>query len=173
MPTSLHPQDSKADKSRSQYRPPNRDQGTRVPAGPNLGQRDRSVPYKRPFVMAVLSMLAFYLAIIGLAASITSFAITTKDLQNRAAYVIAAFMGISIFCWIFAYLMRRKANCPLCKCTPLLDNMAFKHQKARKVWPLNYGNTAVLSILFKQRWRCMYCGTPFDILKNKLRDHDT
>ena len=156
--------------SNTKYRIPGTKELVRVKAGPNLGQRDRSVPYKKPFVIAVLSMLMFYLAVIGLVTAIAVFAFVTKELQHRAAYLIAGMLGASVFFWILAYLMRRKANCPLCKCTPLLDNLALKHQKARKVWPLNYGNTAILSILLNQRWRCMYCGTPFDILKSKNKD---
>lgn len=173
MPASLHSRDSRSDSSHSHYRAPGTKELARVKAGPNLGQRDRSVPYKKPFVIAVLSMLMFYLAMIGLTTAVVAFVISTKELQHRAAYIIAGLLGACVFFWIYAFLMRRKATCPLCKCTPLLDNLALKHQKAKKTWPLNYGNTAILSVLFNQRWRCMYCGTPFDILKNKLRDQDS
>ena len=170
MPATAHSQDSVSDPDQGHYRIPSTKELLRVKAGPNLGQRDRSVPFKRPFITAVLSMLVFYLCLVGLLAAITAFVLSDKGLQHRAAYVIAALLGASAICWIFAYLMRRKANCPLCKCTPFLDNLALKHQKARKTWPLNYGNSAVLSVLCTQRWRCMYCGTPFDILKNKSKE---
>ena len=173
MPTSEHSRNSEGVSDHNHYRTPSTKELSRVKVGPNLGQRDRSVPYKKPFIIAVISMLMFYLAMIGLATAIIAFVFSTKELQHRAAYIIAGLLGSSIFLWIFAFLMRRKANCPLCKCTPLLDNLALKHQKATKLWPLNYGNTAILGILFNQRWRCMYCGTPFDILKNKLRDQDS
>ena len=143
---------------------------TRVKAGPNLGQRDRSVPYKKTFVMAVLATLVFYLLLLSLLTAIVAFLLTSEELQRRTAHLIAGLLGMSAFTWVIAYLYRRKANCPLCKCTPLLDNLALKHQKAKKTWPFNYGNSAVLSVLFTQRLRCMYCGTPFDILKVKNKE---
>ena len=60
---------------------------------------------------------------------------------------------------------RRSARCPLCKGSPLYDSGAVKHAKAHRMRPLNHGATAVLSILFLNRFRCMYCGTPYDMLK--------
>jgi len=161
---------NKVDSGQPDFRMPGTQEMTRVKAGPNLGQRDRSVPYKKPFVMAVLATLTFYLLVVTLLAAIIAFLLTSKDLQHRTAYIIAGLLGMTAFTWLVAYLYRRKASCPLCKCTPFLDNLALKHQKAKKTWPFNYGNSAVLSVLFTQRYRCMYCGTPFDILKVKNKE---
>ncbi|MBK1829865.1 hypothetical protein JIN77_03955 [Verrucomicrobiaceae bacterium R5-34] len=153
-----------------QFRVPSAAEVTRVKAGPNLGQRDRSVPYKKPYVLAVLATLLFYLLILAVGTAALAFALTAQEGQTRNAYLIAGLLAATAFTWLVAYLLRRRATCPLCKCTPLLDNLALKHQKARKIWPLNYGNSAVLSILCTQRMRCMYCGTPFDILKVKNKE---
>ncbi|BDS08197.1 hypothetical protein NT6N_32370 [Oceaniferula spumae] len=170
MPTTAQKQKTKLSPGQPTYRAPATKDLVQVKMGPNLGQRDRSVPYKRPFVLAVLSTLAFYLSVIALLAGIIAFFLATKELQHRTAYVIAGLLIACAFTWLFAYLMRRRATCPLCKCTPLLDNLALKHEKSFKAWPMNYGHTAVLNIVFTQRWRCMYCGTPFDITKTKLRE---
>lgn len=137
----------------------------------SLEQRARSVPYKRPFVVAVLATLIFYLGLIAFLTSIVTFAIAPVELKRGAAYTLAALLPLCAFFWTVAYFKRRKATCPLCKCTPFLDNLAHKHQKSYRIRPLNYGTTAILNVVFTQRWRCMYCGTPFDILKSK-RGHD-
>ena len=39
------------------------------------------------------------------------------------------------------------------------------HQKATKIWPLNHGVSATLSIIATQKFRCMYCGTLYDLMK--------
>ena len=67
--------------------------------------------------------------------------------------------------WFVAFLRRRSVRCPLCKGTPLLDSRASRHVKARRLPPFNHGTTAVLGVIFTQRFRCMYCGTPYDMLK--------
>ncbi|MGB0775536.1 MAG: hypothetical protein ACPGUY_06790 [Akkermansiaceae bacterium] len=133
----------------------------------SIEQRARSVPYKRPFVIAIISTLIFYLSIIALATCAITFLFVSPDFKRSAAYAMVGMLPACAFFWTIAYFKRRKASCPLCKCTPFLDNLAHKHQKAIKLRPLNYGTTAVLNVVCTQRWRCMYCGTPFDILKDK------
>ncbi len=132
-----------------------------------LEQRSRSVPYRQPFVSAVLWTLVFYLAVIGFFTVIATFFLVPSEMRRTAAYLIAAMLPACGLLWTIAYFKRRKATCPLCKCTPFLDNLAHKHQKAFKVRPLNHGTTAIFNVVLAQRWRCMYCGTPFDILKTK------
>jgi len=132
-----------------------------------MEQRARSVPYKHAFVIAVLSTLIFYLSVIAFITSVLAFSTVATEFKRGAAYTLATLLPLCALFWVIAYFKRRKATCPLCKCTPFLDNLAHKHQKAFRIRPLNYGTTAVINVLFTQRWRCMYCGTPFDILKSK------
>lgn len=132
-----------------------------------LEQRSRSVPYRRPFVIAVLFSLLFYLGLIAFLTSLVAFFLAPHEIRRSAAYVLVTILPVCAFLWGLSYLKRRKATCPLCKCTPFLDNLAHKHQKAFKVRPLNHGTTAIFNVVLAQRWRCMYCGTPFDILKTK------
>ncbi len=135
----------------------------------SLEQRSRSVPYRQPYVVAVLFTLLFYLSLVGFLTTIVAFSIAPPELQRSAGYILAAMLPACGFFWVVAYFKRRKAACPLCKCTPFLDNLAHKHQKAYKVRPFNYGTTAIFNVVLTQRWRCMYCGTPFDILKSKVK----
>jgi hypothetical protein len=78
--------------------------------------------------------------------------------------LVIAFVA-SLVSWLVSFLRRRSARCPLCKGSPLLDSGAVKHAKAYRLPPLGYAATAVLGILFLSRFRCMYCGTPYDLLK--------
>ena len=133
----------------------------------SLEQRARSVPYKKPFVFAVIATILFYLGLIAFITSLLTFFLAPVELKRGAAYTLVAMLPICGFLWTISYFKRRKATCPLCKCTPFLDNLAHKHQKSFRVKPFNYGTTAVFNVVFTQRWRCMYCGTPFDILKTK------
>lgn len=138
-----------------------------------IEQRARSVPYKRPFVWAITTTLLFYLGIIAFLTSGIAFCLMSETARRGAAVTTGALLPICALLWITSYLKRRKATCPLCKCTPFLDNLARKHKKSFKIWPFNYGTTAILNTLLTQRWRCMYCGTPFDILKPKKNTTDS
>lgn len=77
-----------------------------------------------------------------------------------------AITGVAVpLTWTFSFLARRHTQCPLCRGTPLLDSSASKHRKALRIPLFNYGNSAVLHLLLTGRFRCMYCGTPFQLLK--------
>jgi hypothetical protein len=82
-----------------------------------------------------------------------------------ALKVILSGIGFSIVMWIIAFFKRRDAHCPLCKGTPLINSGALPHSKARRLYPLNHGMSATLSIIATQRFCCMYCGSDFDLLK--------
>jgi hypothetical protein len=66
---------------------------------------------------------------------------------------------------VASLLKRRSILCPLCKGTPLVSSRAHVHSKAFRIFPLNHATTAMLTILFTQTFRCMYCGSRFDVLK--------
>ena len=134
------------------------------------GRRSRSVPHKRRFVVAILLSLVFYLAVIALITSAVAFFFATAEFKKISAEILIACLGISLIAWIISYIKRRGALCPLCKSTPFADNLARKHEKAHRLRPLNYGTSAILTALFLQRWRCMYCGTSFDLLKTKKKE---
>ncbi|PID79855.1 hypothetical protein CSB20_08840 [bacterium DOLZORAL124_64_63] len=143
-----------------------------------LGQRARSVPCKRPFVVAVLATVVFYLGLVCFLTCAVVFAISPPEQVRSPAYAMIGMLPVCALLWAIAYFKLRKATCPLCKSTPFLDNLACKHQKSFRVKPFNYGTTAILNVVCCQRWRCMYCGTPFDLLKPKkesgyvaYRDH--
>lgn len=127
------------------------------------GQRPRSVPHKAPFISAILLTASFYLCLVGMTASLFAFFVR-EDLT--AACVLIGFLATAVVLWILCYFKRRNARCPLCKGTPFLDSPAHSHTNAKRYFPLNYGTTNIVKAIIFQRYRCQYCGTPFDLLKH-------
>jgi len=122
----------------------------------------RSIHHKRPFIESNLLALLHYLALIAvITLAVILIRVGGTDVRNA---FIAAMIAFAVT-WLLSYIRRLNTKCPLCKGTPLLDCAAVKHTKAVRIAPLSYGTTAQLSLLFTHRFRCMYCGTGFDLLK--------
>lgn len=113
-------------------------------------------------MLATFLWFIHFLSLLTLGACIYLFAVH----RNKVAmYAAVGALGLVVLTWGMAFFQRKAALCPMCKGTPLLPSGANPHEKAAK-WPLlNHGVTAVLSILFAQRFTCMYCGARFDMLK--------
>jgi len=125
--------------------------------------RARSIHDKRPFRRAVFFTLVHYLCIIAFfTCGVLLF--VHPDPMTMVKPLIAAGIALAVT-WLTAFLRRRSARCPLCKGSSLLDTGAAKHVKAYRLRPFNHGTTAILGILFLNRFRCMYCGTPYDLQK--------
>lgn len=128
--------------------------------------RDRSIPHKRSFAIALFLSAFHYLSLVALLAGGMLFLLRQDQL---AAVVLAAAAGLCALTWVLAFLKRRSARCPLCKGTPYLNTGALVHRKATRIFPLNHGTSAIISSLFTLRFRCMFCGTRFDLLKAPSR----
>ncbi len=113
----------------------------------------------------------FYLGIIAAATTLVMFFLHPTPLATK---VLIGCLGITSVFWLLAFFSKRQTHCPLCKGTPLVNTGALAHQKAVRIFPLSHGTTATLSIIATQKFRCMYCGTPFDILKtpSHLQSYD-
>lgn len=125
-------------------------------------RRYRSVPHARKFFIAALLSFFQFIAMF-MAACTIAICLITKSLTLQNILIATATMAGIL--WLASYLKRRKVLCSLCKGTPLLDSGARHHQHARRFFPLNYGTSAVVSVLVCQSFRCMYCGENFDLLK--------
>jgi len=136
-------------------------------AAAESNSRARSLPDKKPYNVAVFLTLLHYLCVVGLVTCAVIFILNPK--QPSVPPLIGAVVA-SLASWFVAFIKRRSVRCPLCKGSPLLDGGASKHSKAYRLRPLNHGTTAVLGILFVNRFRCMYCGTPYDLLKKSSLD---
>ena len=124
--------------------------------------RARSLPSRRPFDVAVAFSMVHYL---GIVTTITAFVCYFRAPSQMASKFIVAGIIFCAFTWLFAFFKRRATHCPLCKGTPLINSGALTHTKAVRLFPFNHGVTATLSIIATQRFRCMYCGSDFDLLK--------
>jgi hypothetical protein len=125
-------------------------------------ERARSVPHKEPFVRAVFLSAMHYMGILAAVTTVVVFMLHPTRLATQVLIACIAFIGIT---WLLAFFKRRSTHCPLCKGTPLINTGALAHQKATRLWPLNHGVSATLSIIATQTFRCMYCGTAFDLMK--------
>ncbi len=124
--------------------------------------RARSLPSSRPFNVAVFFSGLHYL---GIVATLTAFILFLITPSQLASHVIIGGLSFSAVTWLIAFFKRRAAYCPLCKGTPLINSGAHVHTKATRILPLNHGVSATLAIIATQTFRCMYCGSDFDLLK--------
>ncbi len=133
--------------------------------------RARSLPCSRPFTIAAILSAFFYVGVITTVTALVLFFISPTQI---AVKVIIASMIFSVFAWLLAFFKRRSAHCPLCKGTPLVNTGALAHSRATRLYPFNHGMTATFSIIATQTFRCMYCGSDFDLLKtpSHLRGKD-
>ena len=128
-------------------------------------QRARSLPHKHHYRISLWWAALFYTLVLCIVAAGIGFAL--EDNQDNA-FLLIGLVFAAIIIWPLGYLSRKKATCPLCKGTPLLDSRASKHEKAVRFFPFNYGTTNILKAIIARRLRCHFCGTPFDLLKNNL-----
>ncbi len=82
--------------------------------------------------------------------------------------LIATLVALAVL-WSLNLCVRRSIKCPLCRGTPFVDTGASKDVNARDLRALNYGTSSLLSLLFIQRYWCMFCGCCFDLLKSNRR----
>lgn len=128
--------------------------------------RARSLPSAKPFRVAVFFTSIHYL---GLITSVTALVCFFLEPSQAASRILVGGIAFSALTWLIAFFKRRATFCPLCKGTPLLQTGARTHVRARRVFPLNHGTTATLSIICCQKFRCMYCGSDYDLLKPRTR----
>ena len=128
--------------------------------------RARSLPSRRPYDTAVLLSMVHFLGIIATVTALVSFIHQPSELATQ---IIISGIIFSAITWFIAFFKRRATFCPLCKGTPLINSGALTHSKSIHIFPFNHGMTATLSIIATQRFRCMYCGSDFDLLKPPSR----
>lgn len=125
-------------------------------------ERTLSVPRSNRFYQAVFLSALNYLSIL---AALTTLAIFLLKPSHLATHVLVTCLSLMAVTWVLALSKRRSTHCPLCKGTPLINSGALPHRKALKIWPFNHGVSAIFSIIATQTFRCMYCGTAFDLMK--------
>jgi len=126
----------------------------------------RSVPNAMRFRLAA-GVEVFHLTALlcTMAALVAIFVEPSKE----ASLILIVAMVTSAASWLISFLMRRRVCCPLCKGTPLLNSGAATHIRAWRIKPLNNGVSSSLAIFFTKKFRCMYCGSDYDLLKPRSR----
>jgi hypothetical protein len=137
-----------------------------IPSSKTRSQRARSLPSAGPFRVAVFFSLMHYL---GLVTVVTAFVGVILHPGGMGTWLLVGGVVYNVITWLIAFFRRRSTLCPLCKGTPLLNSGAHVHSRAWRFWPLNHGTTAILSIMATQKFRCMYCGSDFDLFKPRTR----
>jgi hypothetical protein len=135
--------------------------------------RYRSVPFRSGFYVATLWTILHLFCVFSTIIAIVMFFLYHQS-ANFGTFkrIIIVGAGSSVLTLIISYSKRRAARCPLCIGTPLLNSGALSHKRSVSLGPFNEGFTSVLSIACTQKFRCMYCGTRYDLLKpsrSKLR----
>jgi hypothetical protein len=149
---------------------------TQSPGNLRRTQKDRfrSVTHKQGYYRA-----AFFCAIhyFGIVAGLTTLVVFILSPSQFASRILLACIAFIVVTWMIAFFKRRAVHCPLCKGTPLFNTGALPHAKATRIWPFNHGVSATLSIIATHTFRCMYCGTAFDLMKKPThlvaKDSDT
>jgi len=128
--------------------------------------RYRSVPYRKAYYTACLWTILHLFSVVSTLSAIVMFFLHHKSANiGNFKRIIIAGVVCSLITLIVSFTKRRSARCPLCIGTPLLNTGALAHKRSFALGPLNEGFTAVLSIACTQKFRCMYCGTRYDLLK--------
>ena len=68
-----------------------------------------------------------------------------------------------VFVVVISVLTSLFHKCPNCHRCFLVEVPGMKHQNARSLWKLDYWATAIIDILFKKSFVCMYCGTKYNL----------
>lgn len=84
--------------------------------------------------------------------------------KHHALWGLVSLLG-SLLLGIF---VSAATKCSLCHSTPFLERRQRKHQLANHIPLFTHRASALLSLLLRGRFRCMYCSTPYRIgLRNK------
>ncbi|MDP0490907.1 MAG: hypothetical protein Q7Q71_07660 [Verrucomicrobiota bacterium JB023] len=135
----------------------------------SFAARAHSLPRRREFYLALAWTAPFYLALILSLIALVLFLMTPEKMQ---AFLLVGLTAAALALWAGSFFSRRQARCPLCRATPYFDNGAMAHEKSFRLYPLNCAHTNVLRTMVIQSFRCQYCGTPFDLLKENRPPKD-
>jgi xanthosine utilization system XapX-like protein len=124
-------------------------------------------PYYRPLRLlggVLLYLLSWAAGIMGLWGGFMFFRLGGESGRPYLVHALVGLIGYVVFrIWRYAHAVNTK--CPLCHGTPLHEKDCRKHRLATKVPGLNYAGSTVASLIFRGRYNCMYCGTPFRLRK--------
>ena len=87
----------------------------------------------------------------------------TKDRSYGMLFLVA--LGAYLVLWTFRFLMNRSLSCQLCHGPILQSRRCRKHRDAKRYGFLGYTQSILIDATLRGRYTCMYCGTPFRLLR--------
>lgn len=119
-------------------------------------RRARHFPRSGRLLLVALLLFMALAGFAGFVAGVVALAMT----QNRF-WGWPALGGLAVFAVarFLAFLLSEALTCPLCHGTVMRERSCRKHDDAFRLRPLSYRASAVLSVLTRGTFRCMYCGT--------------
>lgn len=115
---------------------------------------------KRVFVAIVLWLFSVVIMATGIVAI---YLMVTKDRSFGMLFLAA--LGGYLLLWLIRFVMGRTLSCQLCHGPILHSKKCRKHRDARRIGPLGYSQSVLLDATVHGRYTCMYCGTPFRLLR--------
>jgi hypothetical protein len=119
-------------------------------------RRPRHFPRSgRLLLVAVLLFMAF-VGFTGFFAGVVMLGVTQERAWGWPALGCLAGFALAR---ALVFVLADALTCPLCHGTVMKERRCRKHDDAFRLWPLSYRASAVLSVLGRGMFRCMYCGT--------------
>lgn len=115
--------------------------------------------------------LAYWVAIVRVLAALVLIAFCVllyQVFQTRdpgTGYTALTLLGVFVVLRVYAFSKAQQLRCPLCHGTLLISNACHKHHSATRLPLLGHTWSVILHILFRLRFRCMYCGTKYRLRK--------
>lgn len=99
-------------------------------------------------------MLLMFLTL-PVAVGFLSYGVFSKDIELMR--IAAMILGFGFFLKVIIYLMSGRLKCPLCHGAPLRNLGCTKHKSAETLLG-SYQAEVAIAVLFKDKFRCPYCG---------------
>jgi hypothetical protein len=133
-----------------------------APAAPPRVRRSRHYPRPWNFYLGALLLAVSTMAT---AAFLVVTVVMLMQGDRALGYAAIGLFSFATVTRVWALFNNHNLHCPLCHGTVLREGRCRKHAEAARIPGLTYRATVVLSALFTGHFRCMYCGTPFRLVK--------
>ena len=127
--------------------------------------QSRPQTFRRPkkiFVAIGIDLVQFLL-LVGCGWTLAM--LISSEGERHYGMIFLKLFAVWLVVFIGSKIYRRHILCPLCLGTVLKTQRCKKHKKARRIFFLTHKATAILDILTRLRFTCMYCGCRFRLGK--------
>lgn len=114
--------------------------------------------YRHIFSLRVSSFAYLLIFPSIIAGFVVGFEALVHSDEPLMAWVLVSWFGALVF-FIIHRIFSSMCRCPLCQNPPMGAKSCGKHRSAMKLLG-SYRATVALSVLFRNQFRCPYCGEP-------------